>query len=564
MGSTGPAPSDGWTAVVPLGGLGEVGLNVLALESERDLLLVDCGLLFPPPDHPGIDYLIPDLRFVWERREKLRAVFLTHGHEDHVGAVGHLLDRAPVPAFGTPMTLGLLEARLAERSASARGLLRSVAPGGEAEAGAFRARFLPVTHSVPGACALALDTPGGRIVHTGDFTFDPHPVDGRRTDEAALAEHGEQGVDLLCCDSTNSLVPGQTPSETRVGQALRGLLPGVPGRAYVSLFASNAHRIQQVVEVSRELGRRVAFLGRSTVQGARLARNLGHLRVAPGDVVPASRASDLPRRGVTVVLGGSQAEPGSALWRVARGLEPCHRLQAGDAVFLCARRIPGREVPIRRLVDRCLAAGARVHDGESSGVQVSGHPARGDLAHMLGLVRPRHLLPVHGELRHLDALARLAGELGLQQDRAFPVRNGEGLLLQGGRVRRGPTIAAGRVVIDRGAEAAEGAALLADRRRLGEGGVAVVVLGHGRERPEVRAVLRGVVSPERADAAAREAEDAVRRDLAARGFGAGRGWDLDEGQDACRRALQRHFRRSGGPRPLVLVTGLGPARGGFE
>lgn len=457
MGSGELAPSNGWTAVMPLGGLGEIGLNALALEAERDLVLVDCGLLFPPPDHPGIDYLIPDLRFLHERREKLRAVLLTHGHEDHVGAVAHLLEEIPVPVFGTPMTLGLLEARLGERGRASRGLLRPVAPRQEVDLGSFRARFLPVTHSVPGACALVVDTPGGRIAHTGDFTFDPNPLDGRRTDEEALAAWGERGVDLLCCDSTNALLPGETPSEKRVGDALRRLFPRVSGRAYVSLFASNFHRIQQVLEVSRELGRRVAFLGRATVQAAQLGRGLGHLRVAPGDLVPETRAPSLPREASTVVLGGSQAEPGSALWRVVHGLEPRHRILPGDAVFLCARRIPGREVPIRRLVDRCLRAGAEVHDGESSGVHVSGHSAREDLGRMLGLVRPRHLLPVHGEVRHLDALARLALERGMGAERIFVQRNGQGLVLEGGRVRRGPAETAGRVAIDRGEVADRGA-----------------------------------------------------------------------------------------------------------
>ncbi|MEW6487831.1 MAG: ribonuclease J, partial [Thermodesulfobacteriota bacterium] len=468
----GEAPAGpAWTRVIPLGGLEEVGLNALALEAERDLVLIDCGLLFPPPDCPGIDYLIPDFAFLRERREKLRAVLLTHGHEDHVGALGHLLAELPAPVYGTPMALGLLEARLAEAAPATRRHLQPVAAGDQVETGAFRARFLQVTHSVPGACALALETPGGRIVHTGDFTFDPSPVDGRRTDEAGLAAWAQSGVDLLCCDSTNALVPGETPPEKRVGDALRRLLPRVGGRAYVSLFATNVHRIQQAMEVSREAGRRVVFLGRSVVQCARLARRLGHLRLAPGDVVPELRASSLPRGALTVVLGGSQAEPGSALWRVAHGLEPRHRLSPGDAVILCARRIPGNEVPIRRLVDRCLRQGAQVHDTESSGVHVSGHPARDDLERMLRLVRPRHLLPVHGEARHRDALARLASDGGLGAERVFRGGNGQTLLREGGHVHPGPRVPVGRVVVDAGTVAAEGAALLADRRRLGASGV---------------------------------------------------------------------------------------------
>ncbi len=545
------------TSIVPLGGLGEIGLNCLALESREDLVVVDCGLLFPQSHHPGIDYLIPDLSFLWERRGKVRAVLLTHGHEDHVGAVGHLLEQvAPVPVYGTPLTLGLLEVRLAERAPQARRWLRPVAPGDELDLGAFRARFLPVTHSVPEACALALETPGGRILHTGDFKFDPSPLDGRRTDEAALAAWGARGVDLLCCDSTSALVPGETPSEKAVGDALRRLLPRVEGRAYVSLFSSNVHRIQQVVEVSRGLGRRVALLGRATAQSARVARRLGHLRVAPGDLVPEARASALHRSGLTVVLGGSQAEPGSALWRVARGLEPAHRLLPGDAVFLCARRIPGNEVPVQRLINRCLRQGAEVHDGEGSGVHVSGHPARGDLARMLDLVAPSHLLPVHGELRHRDALARLAGERGLGPERVFRVENGQGLVLEGGRVRLGPSVPVGRVAVDRGEVTAEGEALLAERRRLGEEGVAVVLLRPGRTGgvPEASVVLRGVVSPDRAEAEARDAAAAISRQFAVAGRGGEGGGAWEE---EARRALRRHFRRRGGRRPLVVVSVAG-------
>jgi ribonuclease J len=540
--------------VIPLGGLGEVGLNALALEAEGDLVLIDGGLLFPPPDCPGIDYLIPDFAFLRERREKLRAVLLTHGHEDHVGALGHLLADLPVPVYGTPMALGLLEARLAEAAPATRKHLLPVAPGDEVQAGAFRARFLQVTHSVPGACALALETPGGRIVHTGDFTFDRSPLDGRRTDEGALAAWGERGVDLLCCDSTNALVPGETPSEKRVGDALRRLLPRVAGRAYVSLFATNVHRIQQVVEVSRECGRQVAFLGRSVVRCARLARHLGHLRLAPGDVAPELRLSSMPRAALTVVLGGSQAEPGSALWRVARGLEPRHRLWPEDAVFLCARRIPGNEVPIRRLVDRCLQQGVQVHDAESAAVHVSGHPARGDLERMLRLVRPRHLLPVHGEMRHRDALARLATDLGLAAERVFRGGNGQTLLLEGGQVRPGPRVPTGRVVVEGETVVAEGAALLADRRRLGASGVAVVVIGGEGSRPDVTVVLRGVVSGDRSEPAAREAEAEVRRHLERTDRNDGRPWGAEEAEALARRAVHRHFRRLGGRHPLVVVV----------
>ena len=544
------------TRIVPLGGLGEVGLNALLVESGEDRILVDCGLMFPESHHPGVDYLIPDLSPVLEGPGRLRAVLLTHGHEDHIGALPHLLQELRVPVYGAPMTLGLVRERLAERAPSARSLLRAVAPGGTVEAGPFRAEFIRVTHSTADACALGIETPGGTILHTGDFKLDPTPVDGRPTDEAALARWGDRGVDLLCCDSTNAQRPGPTPSERAVGEAFARMMPGVEGRAWVATFASSVYRIQQVIEASRAVGRRVTFLGRSVVRVVRLARSLGHLRPAPGDLVPEPRSRGFPRDALTVVLTGSQAEPGSALWRVARGLEPHHRILPGDHVFLSSRLIPGNERAIHRLINRCIRLGARVHYEEVSEIHVSGHASAADAARMIGLTRPRNVLPVHGELRHLEALREVAVGAGVPPHRVFRVENGQSLVLEGGGVRPGPVVSTGRVYVDAGETGATQDALLADRRRLARDGLVVAVAVVGPDGSLVwgpRVEMRGVVPADRADAAAREAEAALRSSLGRRAEGLERPEDW-EAEMAL--ALRRYFRRSRGRRPVVVATAV--------
>ncbi len=539
--------------MVPLGGLGEIGLNALALESGDDAVLVDCGLLFPGARHPGIDCLIPDFTWLRERKERLRGVLLTHGHEDHVGALGYLLRELPVPVYGTGLTLSLLEPRLRAVEPNGRRWLRPVAPGDVVELGCFRVEFIRVTHSVPEACALGIESPGGTVLHSGDFKFDPTPVDGRVTDHAALGRWGARGVDLLCCDSTNAGRAGATPSEQVVGAFLRRTVPTVTGRVYLATFASHVHRVQLALEASRASNRRTAFLGRSLEQSLRAARRLGHLRPAPGDVVPVSHLGRLARGQTTVVLGGSQAEVGSALWRVARGLEPEHGIEPGDGVFLCARTIPGNETAVHAMVDRCLRRGARVWWDEVPGAHVSGHPAAEDVARMLGITRPGSVLPVHGEVRHMEAAAEIARRNGVPAESVFRMENGHTLEMEGGRVRPGPPVVAGRVCVEGNEPLAGGRALLAERTQLGRHGFAVAFLRLGAEGGvRVDGVrLHGVVPPESVDVSAKDAAGALARGLVAADGGA-RAGDLER---EARRVLRRHF-RSLGRHPLVAAVAL--------
>jgi ribonuclease J len=556
-----PKPKAGRTSIVPLGGLGEVGLNCLLLEADGDAVLVDCGSVFPGSGHPGADFLIPDFAWLRENGVGVRAVFLTHGHEDHVGAVPHFLACFAVPVYGTPLTLGLLERRLRERLPSARKLLRPVRCGEHVEAGAFRAEFLAVTHSIPQACALGLDTPGGTLVHTGDFKFDAEPVDGKFADEEGLRRWGARGVDLLCCDSTNAATVGRTAPERQVGAVLRRLVHRVEGRVYVATFASNIHRLQQIIEASREASRSVAFLGRSLAGAVQVARRLGCIWPAPGDIVPECRARSLLRERVTLVVTGSQGEEGSALFRIAQRIHPEYRIARGDAVFFCSRAIPGNESAIYGLVNLCLRQGAEVHYEEVSEVHVSGHGAADDVRRMLELTLPRHVLPVHGELRHLDAMARLAETFGVPRQRVFRIENGHSLRLQAGRVELGPSRKAGRLCLEREVLCPSEDEVFSDRRRLGREGlaVAVVTLPVGSESPGVQVFLRGLFPAAEANGRAREAEFAVRRRLA--GFPVASSADASTLRAETSAALRRHFQSSSGRRPLCLAV-LAPASGG--
>jgi ribonuclease J len=542
------------TTVIPLGGLGEVGLNALALVSGGEVVLIDCGLRFPQADEPGVEYLIPDLSWLREAGVTLTAVFLTHGHDDHVGALSHLLREFPAPVYGSPFTLGLVERRLRDELPAGRKLLRRVSSNDWVEAGPFRAEFLPVTHSIPQACALGVETPGGTVLHTGDFKLDPTPVDGMVTDLEGLARWGSRGVDLLCCDSTNAAVPGRTPSERSLAPSLRRLLKGVEGRAYVTSFASHVHRFRQVIEASREAGRSVSFLGRSVSSVLRVARQHGCLRPAPGDILPEPRLRGLGRREATVVVGGSQGEPGSALSRLAHDLEPHHRLLPGDAVFFSARALPGNEVAVQRLINACLRRGAQVHYEPISEVHVSGHAAAEDLADVLELTRPRHLLPVHGEWRHRAALTRLAQARGMPAERIFLVENGSVLALQEGALRPAGRVKAGSICVDRGESWGADDALRAVRTRLSEEGVAfatVLVAPEGLVVSGPSVELLGAFPAHSTDEQARSAERSLREALARLPSEALLDEALLEAELAA--ALRRHFRRLSARRPWVRV-----------
>src|ERR671922_942065 len=405
----------GSTRIIPLGGLGEVGKNMTVFEADGEAVVIDAGLAFPRDEHLGVDLILPDFSYLIERERPVRAVLLTHGHEDHVGALPFLLRKARVEeVWATRLTLGLIKSKLDEHGLMRAAELKEIEPeGGPVELGPFRAEFVRVAHSIPDSVAVVLDTPGGRILHTGDYKLDHTPVDGLRTDVGKLAEIGNRGVDLLLGDSTNAERPGVTGSERLVGEAFRQIIPVREGRILVACFASNVHRMQQAVDVAVETGRKVCVVGRSMRKNLNIARNLGYLEAPDDTFIRPPELAELAPRDALVLCTGSQGEPLSALTRVAYNDHPAVSVERGDTVIISAKPIPGNELRVHDAINQLAKAGAEVLHQENAPVHVSGHGHAEELRTMISLVRPKAFMPVHGEFRMLAAHARLAEEGGV-------------------------------------------------------------------------------------------------------------------------------------------------------
>ncbi len=541
--------------IVPLGGLGEVGMNCLAVEAAGRIAVIDCGVLFT--DEPfGIDVLAPDLTWLTERREQVGAVFLTHGHEDHVGALPLLLRQLPVPVYGTRFTLAMVKGRLAEAGIAAD--LREVAPGQTwpaGEASPIAAEFIAVTHSIPGACALALSTPQGTVIHSGDFKIDEKPVRGPGMDLDRLEALGRAGVRLLLSDSTNAERPGWTRSESAVGPGLQDVMAEATGRVFVATFSSNAHRLQQVVEAAAASGRRLALLGRGMVENFEVALALGEVSEPGWMPVNADEARRLPPRELAILATGSQGEPRAALGRLARGEHPDLRVHAGDTVVLSSRQIPGNELSVGRLVNELCARGALVRWDGHPPLHATGHAQEAEQRRLLQLTRPERFMPIHGEYRQLARHAAHAAAEGVAPERCHLLTDGQVLELDDAGARVLPArVPSGRVAIqrDEGGTVEVPDAVVAERRRLAESGLCVVVVqvdaatGAVRAGPELHA--RGVAGLE-----GREVE--LRAEvLAALGEVAGGG--LEARREAVRLSARRWFRRATGRRPVVEAVVL--------
>src|SRR5213078_4793879 len=404
--------------IIPLGGLGEVGKNMTVYELGGDAIVVDCGLAFPRDEHLGVDLILPDFTYLQRRERPVRAVVLTHAHEDHVGALPYLLREVRVEeVWATRLTLGLVKSKLDEHGLLRAAELREVDPAGEPlDLGPFRAEFVRMAHSIPDSVAIALDTPGGRIVHTGDYKLDHTPIDGLKTDVGRLAELGNRGVDLLLGDSTNAERPGFTPSERVVGEAFRQIIPQREGRILVSSFASNVHRMQQAIDVAVQVGRKVCIVGRSMRKNANIARNLGYMDVPEGVLVRPVELEEYAPHEVLILCTGSQGEPMSALTRIAYNDHPAVAVERGDTVIISAKPIPGNELRVHDAINRLARSGAEVLHEDNAPVHVSGHGRAEELRTILALLRPRAVMPVHGEFRMLAAHAQLAREGGIPED----------------------------------------------------------------------------------------------------------------------------------------------------
>jgi ribonuclease J len=467
--------------VIPLGGLGEVGLNTLVLEHGDERLLVDCGLMFPRAHQLGVDIVVPDYRYLRDEPDKVTGVVLTHAHEDHLGALPLFLREFNVPVWGTPFTLALARHRLEEAGITAD--LREFGPGMKAKVGQqMTVEPVRVTHSVPDAVGLVIRTPSGTVVHTGDFKLDGMPIDGQLTDLRRLAEVGEEGVSLLLSDSTNAEVPGVTQSERLVVETFERLFSQAKGRIFVAMFGSHLHRVAHAVELAHRLNKKVVLLGRSLQRNVELAQQVGIMKLPSGALVPADRASGLADSQVVVLCTGAQAEPRAALTTLLSP-EPGHlRLGPGDTVILSARTIPGNEPEVSHLINRLLHRGAIViHAGMEPGVHVSGHASQQEQKQMIETVRPTHFVPVHGELKHLMRHSALAGEVGLDESRRHLLTNGDVLGLRGGEADAYGRVHSGQLMMRRDSLSPLSEEALKQRRSLAEGGLitAVVALRRG-------------------------------------------------------------------------------------
>src|ERR671936_2654899 len=508
----------GTTRIIPLGGLGEVGKNMTVYEADGEAVVVDAGLAFPRDEHLGVDLILPDFSYFADRERPVRAVLLTHGHEDHVGALPYVLRQARVQeVWATRLTLGLIKSKLDEHGLMRAAELKEADPdAGRVQLGPFGVEFVRVAHSIPDSVALLLDTPGGRILHTGDYKLDHTPVDGLRTDVGRLAELGSEGVDLLLGDSTNAERPGVTGSERLVGEAFRQIIPLRRGRILVASFASNVHRMQQAIDVALESGRRVTVVGRSMRKNLNIARNLGYVQVPDEALIRTDDLDSYAPYEVLILCTGSQGEPLSALTRIAYHDHPAVRIERGDTVIISAKPVPGNELRVHDTINGLAKAGAEVLHHEIAPVHVSGHANQEEIRTILGLVRPRAVMPVHGEFRMLSAQARMAADAGVPASSIVLAENGSVVELTRDGVRIVDEVEAGVTFVDGLGVGDVRDVALRDRRRLSEDGVLIVVA-------TLAASNGGELGPP---------------ELIARGFGDGSGPLLDELRDEANRVLQ--------------------------
>lgn len=461
--------------IIPLGGLGEVGKNMMVFEYKGRLLVIDAGLMFPKDELLGIDLIIPDFTFLRERADQIEAVVLTHGHEDHVGALPFLLREINVPVYGTRLTLGLVKYKLEEHGLAEDTELIEVRAGKSRQIGPFLCDFISVAHSIPDGVALAVTTPVGTVVHSGDFKIDPNPIDKRRTDLSKFGELGSKGVLLLLSDSTNAENPGVTGPEKSVGKTLDQIFSQAPGRIIAASFASHIHRIQQIVDIARRHRRKVTIVGRSMVKNIQIARELGYLKIPDEMIISLGEIDDYRPTKIVIISSGSQGEPLSALSRMASGDHKKVVLAEGDTVILSAKPVPGNEVSVHQVINRLFKRGVKVVYEAVAPVHVSGHAAREEQKTLINLTQPKYFMPIHGEFRHLHFHAELAEEMGISRSRIIMASNGDVVRLAGGKVSISDSIAAGMTFVD-GLDVGDiQDVALRDRQKISRDGTLIVV-----------------------------------------------------------------------------------------
>jgi len=503
--------------IIPLGGLSEVGKNMMVIEYQDDIIIVDVGLMFPGEEMLGIDLVIPDISYLMERQEKIRGIIITHGHEDHIGALAYLLPQIKAPVYSTKLTNGLISVKLREGKALSGANLKVIPPGGQVTLGKFRVEFFSVCHSIPDAVGLIIHTPVGTVVHSGDFKLDYTPVDGKPTDLSRLAQLGNQGVLLLLSDSTYAELPGYTPSERVVGETLDHIMANAPGRVIITTFSSLVSRIQQVIDAAARHERRVFIVGRSMSDTVRMALKLGYLNAPDGILAQLDELKGMPRHKITFITTGSQGEPTSALVRIANRDHRQLHIIRGDTVVLSATAIPGNEAVINRTVNNLFQQGAQVLYDKVAQVHVHGHASQEELKLLMNLVKPKFFMPIHGEYRHLSLHARLAESVGIPKDNIFVLEDGDILELGPKTGKLVGKVSSGDVYVDGLSVGDIGSIVLRDRRMLSRDGMVVVIIAVNRQtgklvgRPDI--VSRGFVDTREARNMIEESRDLVARTL---------------------------------------------------
>ncbi|WP_293729845.1 ribonuclease J [uncultured Phascolarctobacterium sp.] len=498
--------------IIPLGGLGEIGKNMTVFRYGDDMILIDAGLMFPEDDMLGIDLVIPDITYLLENKDKLKGIFLTHGHEDHIGALPYVMKQIDVPVYGTALTLGILQGRLKENGVGSENL-HTIKPGDKITAGAFKMDFIRVNHSIPDAVAIAINTPIGTIIHTGDFKIDHTPVDGQVTEFNKFAEYGDRGVLALLADSTNAERPGFTPSEKMVGKTFDDEFRYAKNRIIVATFSSNVHRIQQVIDAAMKYDRKVAVIGRSMVNVVTIAKELGYLKAPDGEIIDIDETHNYTPDKIVIITTGSQGEPMSALTRMAMSDHKKVDIMPGDTVIISATPIPGNEKLVSRTIDHLYKLGAEVIYEKSNGVHVSGHASQEEIKLMHNLVRPKFFVPVHGEFRHLIKHANIAKSLGMPKENIVIGENGCIIELTKNSIGINGRVPSGKVLVDGLGVGDVGNIVLRDRRQLSQDGIMIVVVTIEKETCRVVSgpdiVSRGFVYVREAEGLMDEARDKV-------------------------------------------------------
>jgi ribonuclease J len=503
--------------MIPIGGLSEIGKNMLAMEYEDDIIIIDAGLMFPGEEMLGIDLVIPDISYLAENREKLRGIVITHGHEDHIGALPYLLPQLNVPIYATKLTQGLIRVKLKEGKALSEAKLEVVSPGEQVTLGKFKVEFFPVCHSIPDAAGLIIHTPVGIVVHSGDFKLDYTPVSGKPTDLSRLAQLGAQGVLLLLSDSTYAELPGYTPSERVVGEVLDHIMADAPGRVIVTTFSSLVSRVQQIIDAAVKHERRVFIVGRSMSDTVRMALELGYLNAPNGILGRIDEARGLPHDKIVFITTGSQGEPTSALVRMANRDHHQVHIQRGDTIIMSATPIPGNEAVINRTVDSLFKQGAQVLYDKLAQVHVHGHGSQEELKLLLNLVKPKFFMPIHGEYRHLSLHARLACSVGIPRENTFVLEDGDILELSSHSAKITGKIGSGNVYVSGLSVGDIGGVVLRNRRMLSKDGIVVAIIAVHRQtgrlvgRPDI--VTRGFVDTRKFKDMIEESRDLLARTL---------------------------------------------------